>query len=111
LHRSRVILSRKPQSLHSGKLLGRGVVWIILAHTVQPSLCPHNAGGWYDAPKGESALDAGIADAISFGRLFIANPDLPERFARGLALANSDPATWYSKGTEGYTDFAKDNQI
>jgi 2,4-dienoyl-CoA reductase-like NADH-dependent reductase (Old Yellow Enzyme family) len=62
----------------------------------------------YDAHKGQAALDAGRADAISFGRHFIANPDLPERFARGIAPTKSDPATWYSRGAEGYTDFASD---
>jgi 2,4-dienoyl-CoA reductase-like NADH-dependent reductase (Old Yellow Enzyme family) len=60
----------------------------------------------YDKTKGQSALDLGNADAISFGRLFIANPDLSERLARGSVLAHSDPATWYSRGPEGYTEFA-----
>ncbi|MDA9404397.1 alkene reductase [Bradyrhizobium sp. CCBAU 45389] len=59
----------------------------------------------YDAEKGQAALDAGQADAIAFGRLFIANPDLPDRLARGLPPSSSDPATWYSRGAEGYTEF------
>src|SRR5262249_55148022 len=58
----------------------------------------------YDAVKAQAALDAGLADAISFGRPFIANPDLPDRFARRLALLPSDPASWYSRGPEGYIE-------
>jgi 2,4-dienoyl-CoA reductase-like NADH-dependent reductase (Old Yellow Enzyme family) len=59
----------------------------------------------YDGPKGQAALDAGEADAISFGRPFISNPDLPTRFAKGLALTPSDMATWYTRGPAGYTDY------
>lgn len=50
-------------------------------------------------------LQAGIADAVSFGRPFISNPDLPLRFADGSELAQSDPATWFSQGAEGYTHY------
>lgn len=59
----------------------------------------------YDADKAQAALIAGQADAISFGRPFIANPDLPGRFAGNLALSSPDPASWYSRGAEGYTKF------
>ena len=48
---------------------------------------------------------AGEADAIAFGRTFLANPDLPHRFAEGLPLNPDDMATWYSQGAEGYTDY------
>jgi len=40
-----------------------------------------------------------------FGKLFIANPDLPERFRRDAALNEPDPDTFYSPGPEGYTDY------
>ena len=59
----------------------------------------------YDQAKGQSALDADLADAISFGRHFLANPDLPQRFRQGLPLAASDAATWYTTGSEGYSDY------
>lgn len=59
----------------------------------------------YDAAKGQAALDSGIADAIAFGRPFIANPDLPARFQAGLELATPDVATFYSQGPEGYVDY------
>jgi N-ethylmaleimide reductase len=59
----------------------------------------------YDGKKGQAALDAGEADAISFGRPFISNPDLPKRFAKGLALTPDDMDTWYTGGLKGYADY------
>ena len=59
----------------------------------------------YDFNKGQAALDEGKADAISFGRPFIANPDLTKRFAEGLALSPDDKATWYTGGATGYADY------
>ena len=59
----------------------------------------------YNKEKGQAALDSGQADAISFGRPFISNPDLPQRFAMGLPLAADDMATWYSGGASGYADY------
>lgn len=55
--------------------------------------------------EAQAALDHGIADAISFGRTFLANPDLPERLRTGAALNADNPRTWYSRGPEGYTDY------
>lgn len=54
----------------------------------------------------EQVLAAGEADAVAFGKLFIANPDLPSRFARGTALNEWDSSTFYSDGSPGYTDYA-----
>ena len=59
----------------------------------------------YTHGAAEDALEAGQADAISFGRPFIANPDLPARLAAGAPLNADDQATWYSQGPEGYTDY------
>lgn len=60
----------------------------------------------YTMVTGQHTLDIGLADAISWGRLFIANPDLPRRFAEGLPLACSDDMTyWYSQGAQGYVDY------
>lgn len=59
----------------------------------------------YRAGDAQAALDSGVADAVSFGRTFLANPDLPARFARGLPLNPDVMATWYSRGPEGYIDY------
>ena len=50
-------------------------------------------------------MDAGEADAIAFGRPFIANPDLPHRLAAKVPLNKDVMATWYSQGPEGYVDY------
>lgn len=59
----------------------------------------------YDRATAQADLDSGLADAIAFGRPFISNPDLPERLRKGLPLQQSEMATWYSQGVEGYTDY------
>lgn len=55
--------------------------------------------------QAQAVLDAGTADAVSFGRTFIANPDLPARLRGGAPLAEGNMATWYSQGPEGYSDY------
>ncbi len=68
-------------------------------------------GGAFVANEGftretaEAVLAAGEADAVAFGKLFIANPDLPQRFATGAPLNRWNSATFYSQGPEGYTDY------
>jgi N-ethylmaleimide reductase len=68
-------------------------------------------GGTYVANEGftretaEQALAAGEADAVAFGKLFIANPDLPKRFALEAELNPWKPETFYSSGAEGYVDY------
>jgi 2,4-dienoyl-CoA reductase-like NADH-dependent reductase (Old Yellow Enzyme family) len=59
----------------------------------------------YDGEKAQAALDSGVADAIAFGRTFLANPDLPARLRAGIPLTKDNMATWYSQGPEGYTDY------
>jgi N-ethylmaleimide reductase len=65
--------------------------------------------GGYDQLKGDRVLATGEADLVSFGQLFIANPDLPQRFVSGADLNSPNTATIYGKGTEsleiGYTDY------
>lgn len=68
-------------------------------------------GGVYIANEkitGASAqqmLDAGTADAFAFGKLFIANPDLPQRLQCGAELNTPQPQTFYHPGAAGYTDY------
>ena len=59
----------------------------------------------YDDKSGQAQLDSGVADAIAYGRTFLANPDLPHRFAKHIPLNKDNMATWYSQGAEGYTDY------
>jgi N-ethylmaleimide reductase len=63
------------------------------------------AAGGFDRATAEAEVAAGIADAIAFGRLFIANPDLPERLRRGASLNAWDRTTFYGGGSKGYTDY------
>jgi 2,4-dienoyl-CoA reductase-like NADH-dependent reductase (Old Yellow Enzyme family) len=58
-----------------------------------------------DQKTGQQLIDEGKADAVAYGKLFIANPDLPVRFARQSALNTPVPTTFYAPGAEGYTDY------
>jgi N-ethylmaleimide reductase len=62
------------------------------------------AGG-FDYDTAEGWLRQGKADLIAFGRKFLANPDLPERFRSGASLNADDPSTYYGGGAKGYTDY------
>ena len=59
----------------------------------------------YVGATAEAALEAGQADAIAFGRPYLANPDLVERIRLGAALNADDMPTWYSQGNKGYLDY------
>jgi N-ethylmaleimide reductase len=54
---------------------------------------------------GESRLARGLCDAVAYGRQWIANPDLVERFARQAPLNAADMATFYQGGATGYLDY------
>ncbi|HEX2238781.1 MAG TPA: alkene reductase, partial [Gammaproteobacteria bacterium] len=53
----------------------------------------------------EDWLAHGKADLIAFGRKFLANPDLPERFQHRAPLNADDRSTYYGGGAKGYTDY------
>ncbi|MBO9576443.1 MAG: alkene reductase [Sphingobium sp.] len=77
---------------------------------VSPVIRAHFKGvlilnGDYSPEEAAETVAAGRADAIAFGRPFIGNPDLPVRIETGAPLAQSDMATWYSQGDEGYADY------
>jgi len=60
----------------------------------------------YDKARAQADLDSGLADAISFGRPFMANPDLVERLRDDAPLTPPQPMpTWYGPGEAGYTDY------
>jgi 2,4-dienoyl-CoA reductase-like NADH-dependent reductase (Old Yellow Enzyme family) len=61
--------------------------------------------GGYDKATAAEAIRSGAADAIVFGQKFIANPDLPDRLRSDAPLNAADPATFYSLGAHGYTDY------
>lgn len=63
------------------------------------------AGG-YDREEGNAVLATGDADLVAYGRLFIANPDLPERFALNAPLNEPDRSTFYGGTAIGYTDYS-----
>jgi N-ethylmaleimide reductase len=59
----------------------------------------------YSGEEANAAIGSGAIDAVAFGNAFLANPDLPERLRRGAPLHAPDPATFYSPGPAGYTDY------
>jgi N-ethylmaleimide reductase len=59
----------------------------------------------YGFEEASQVVASGTAAAVSFGRPFIANPDLVARFRKGAALAKFDPRTLYAGGEAGYSDY------
>ncbi len=66
---------------------------------------PYLAGAGLTQESATALLTNGQADAAVFGAAFIANPDLPARFADGTPLSAPDPSTFYTPGAKGYTDY------
>lgn len=101
---------------HVARELGkRGIAFLcVREHEAADSIGPQLRqafGGVYIANEGytqrsaQAALDAGRADAVAFGKLAIANPDLVERFRRVAVLNEPVFGTFYAEGAEGYTDY------
>jgi len=65
----------------------------------------------FDLATANAAIDAGDADAVMFGKAYIANPDLVERLQQNAPLNAPVPATFYAPGAEGYTDYPTLAQI
>jgi 2,4-dienoyl-CoA reductase-like NADH-dependent reductase (Old Yellow Enzyme family) len=99
----------------AGELGRRGIAFICAREAQGPdSLGPslkRRFGGVYIANEGftkasaEAIIAAGDADAVAFGKPFIANPDLPWRFAQNAPLNEPDSTTFYGEGARGYTDY------
>ncbi|SFU51711.1 alkene reductase [Pseudoduganella namucuonensis] len=93
----------------------RGIAFICAREAVgEDSLGPllkKEFGGIYianekmDKATAEGIIAAGTADAVAWGKDFIANPDLPRRLQAGAALNPARPETFYHSGAEGYTDY------
>jgi 2,4-dienoyl-CoA reductase-like NADH-dependent reductase (Old Yellow Enzyme family) len=66
---------------------------------------PYIANEKFTKESAQKVLDAGEADAVAWGQLFIANPDLPRRFELDAPLNKPNPATYYAPGETGYTDY------
>ena len=99
----------------AGELGKRGIAFICAReHLGEGRIGPRLKkafGGVYIANEGftkqtaEQVLAAGEADAVAFGRSFLANPDLPGRFRLNAALNDPHPETFYGSGPAGYTDY------
>lgn len=61
--------------------------------------------GGYDRARADAVIGAGQADLVSFGALYLANPDLPERLLAGSPMNPPDRPTFYGGGAAGYTDY------
>lgn len=93
----------------------RGIAFIFARESqddprIGPDLKKQFGGPWIanqqlSAEDAGRLLDSGEADAVAWGKLYIANPDLPERLRSGSALNEPNPSTFYAKGPEGYTDY------
>lgn len=61
--------------------------------------------GAYTAEKAETLIEQGLIDAVAFGRVYIANPDLVERLRKNAPLNAPKPESFYGGDAEGYTDY------
>ncbi len=95
-------------------IAGKGLAYLhVLQTTLQGTfelLRPFYPGtfavcGGFTKESGNAALKSGLADFVVYGKPFIANPDLPTRFAKDAPLAVADPSVFYSPGPKGYIDW------
>ncbi|MGC9960115.1 alkene reductase [Roseiarcus sp.] len=89
------------------KDLEKGVAIEQVAKTFRPmTTAPFIANTGFDKAKGMNVLRSGDADAIAYGSLYIANPDLVARLKADGPLNKPDPHTFYGAGPKGYTDYS-----
>jgi N-ethylmaleimide reductase len=78
----------------------------VLAPAIKAAIgAPLIVNGGYDLATSQAAIASGATDAIAYGKLYIANPDLVERFKTNAPLNEPNPQTFYGGGAEGYTDY------
>lgn len=96
-------LTEPYQARHTEGLAG----WIPeLAPCFRPiATMPIVSNGGFDCEKATLWTERGLCDAVAFGRLFISNPDLVERFRAGREVAAWDADTFYQGGERGYLDY------
>jgi N-ethylmaleimide reductase len=82
-----------------------GAVPVPLAALRQEFQGPLIVANGFDRQTATRAIAEGAADAVAFGRLFLANPDLPERFRLNAPLNSPDESTFYGGTEKGYTDY------
>jgi N-ethylmaleimide reductase len=88
------------------KDLEKGVAIEHVAKTFRPmTSVPLIANTGFDKAKGMALVRSGDADAIAYGSVYIANPDLVARFKADAPLSKPDPSTFYGSGPKGYTDY------
>jgi len=69
------------------------------------------AAGGFQPDTAETAVATGVADAVAFGRHFVANPDLPLRIREGIALTSYQRDTFYTFDSVGYNDYPFANEL
>ncbi len=85
----------------------KGVQINNVAETFRPmTSVPLIVNTGFDKAKGNAVIDRGQADLVSFGVLYIANPDLVARFEADAPMNKPDPSTFYGEGPKGYTDYS-----
>jgi N-ethylmaleimide reductase len=82
-----------------------GALTDVAGHFRSRCRAPLISNGGFDQTQAEAWLAEERCDAVAFGRPFIANPDLPERFRRGAPLNVANPETFYQGGETGYVDY------
>ena len=88
------------------KELEKGVAIEHVARTFRPmTSVPFIANTGFDQARGMAAIARGEADAIAYGTLYIANPDLVARFKADSGFNKPDPSRFYGSGPKGYTDY------
>ncbi|WP_022698251.1 alkene reductase [Euryhalocaulis caribicus] len=90
----------------NAKDLEKGVAIENVAETFRPmTTVPFIVNTGFDKAKGMRTIEAGHADAVAYGVPFLANPDLVGRLKQDAELNKPDPATFYGRGPDGYTDY------
>lgn len=97
------LIEAREEERHLPARPGPGSLWVDSLRTSWPG--PLIAAGGFEGPSADAAIRSGQADAVAFGRFFIANPDLPRRLRIDAPLNPYDRTTFYGGGAKGYIDY------